>query len=185
MQADTQISLPVHTRLSGPEDASFLRALFASNCLHLHALGLPPAALGALIEQQYTCQQADYHRRFPFAHSLIALAGQVSVGQMVVNDDGATLHIVDLAVVPAVRGRGYGRAMVRQVQARACEARRQAVTLSVDPMNQQALRLYGALGFEITERLPIHWRMLWRPLSCAWHEDACADSASVLTTTKG
>jgi RimJ/RimL family protein N-acetyltransferase len=92
-------------------------------------------------------------------------------------------------VAPPARGRGHGRALVRQVQAQAREAGRQAVTLSVDPLNQQALRLYLALGFEPTDKQPLQWRMQWLPRPHlrprAAQEGAHADSLSIITTTKG
>ena len=164
MLADTQPPLLLHTRPGGAQDAPFLRALFDSHCAHLHALGLPPAALQALVDQQYAFRQADYGRRFPQARTLIALAGHEPIGALVLDDDDDTLHIVDLAVAPHSRGCGHGRTLVQQVQAQAREMGRQAVTLSVNPLNQPALRLYLALGFEATEQQPVQWRMLWRPL---------------------
>lgn len=187
MPAETKAPLSLRTRLSVPEDAPFLRALFASHCAHLHALGLPPAALQVLIDQQYACRQADYGHRFPRARTLVALAGQEPVGSIVVNDDDATLHIVDIVVAPFARGRGHGRALVWQVQTQARKSGRQAVTLSVDPMNQNALRLYLALGFEVTEKQPVQWQMLWRPHPRAAYpyRDAHADTLSVFATTKG
>lgn len=189
MPADTMAPLPLHTRPSGPQDAPLLRLLFASRCDHLRALGLPPDALQALIDQQYACREDDYTRRYPRARTLIALAGQEPVGALVVNDDEALLHIVDIVVAPSARGRGHGRALVRQVQEQASESGRQAVTLSVDPMNQQALRLYLALGFEPTDKQPLQWRMQWLPRPHlrprAAQEGAHADSLSIATTTKG
>ena len=187
MPTDTPTPLPLRTRLSGPQDAPFLRSLFDSHCEHLRALSLPPVALQALVDLQYTCRVADYERRFPRACTLVALAGDEPVGSLVFNEDDAALHIVDLVVAPVARGRGHGRALVRQVQAQAQkrDAGRQAVTLSVDPMNQPALRLYLALGFEPAEKQPVQWRMLWRPRPCAAQEDAHADSLSLTTTTKG
>lgn len=182
---DTESLTALRTRSSRPEDAAFLKALFAANCTHLYALGLPPAALDALISQQYACRQADYQRRFPLAPTLIALVDGVPAGQMLVHDDGTTLHIVDIAVARPWRGLGHGSALVRQVQAQAHAARRQAVTLSVDPMNHAALRLYLALGFETVETHPVQWRMTWRPGTSAADVETRADTQSLLTTTKG
>lgn len=185
MPADADILINLQTRPSLPEDAPFLHALFAANCTHLGALGLPPEALEALIDQQYAFRQADYHRRFPQARTLIALGDQAPVGQMVVNDDGTTLHLVDIAVAPSARGHGYGSALVQQVQTQARTALRQAVTLSVDPMNHVALRLYQALGFEAIETHPVQWRMVWRTAPCFGMQGACANTSSIFTTTKG
>lgn len=185
MPAEANALLSLHTRSSNPQDVPFLRSLFASRCDHLRALGLPPLALQALIDQQYACREADYLRRFPQAHTRIALVGDECVGSLVVHDDDTTLHIVDLVVAPAVRGRGHGRTLVQQVQSQARAAGRQAVTLSVDPMNQSALRLYLALGFQATDKQPVQWRMLWRPCPRDAREDARADILSLPTTTKG
>ena len=185
MPIETMAPLSLHTRLSGPQDAPLLRLLFASRCDHLRALGLPPDALQALIDQQYACREADYSRRYPRARTFVALAGREPVGSVVVNDDDALLHIVDIVVAPSARGRGHGRELVHQVQERASEAGRQAVTLSVGPMNQQALRLYLALGFEPTDKQPLQWRMQWLPCPRTAQEGAHADSLSISTTTKG
>lgn len=185
MPCDIDSEAPVRTRLSHPDDAAFLFALFAANCAHLHALGLPTAALDAMLAQQYAFRQADYRRRFPSAQTLIALADETPVAQMIVHDDGTALHIVDVAVVPPLHGRGYGAAMVRQVQAQAHRDRRQSVTLSVDPQNQRALRLYLALGFETVETHPVQWRMAWHPGMSSADRPASAGPLSIFPTTKG
>lgn len=185
MPFDTHSATPMQTRQRHPEDAAFLSALFAANCTHLHVLGLSAATLDTLVAQQYASQQVDYHRRFPSAKTVIALVDQTPVGQMMVHDDGTVLHIVDVAVAPSMCGRGYGGALVRQVQAQARRDRRQAVTLSVDPLNQRALRLYLALGFETVQTHPVQWRMAWHPGMSAVGEEACTDTLSILSTTKG
>lgn len=188
---DTATPGTVRTRLSGPQDGAFLRSLFASRCDHLHALGLPPAALQTLVDQQYACREADYARRYPQARTLIALAGQEPVAALVVHDDDARLHIVDLVVEPSARRRGHGRALVRQMQslARSHGAGRHAVTLSVDPLNQPALRLYIALGFQPVDQQPHQWQMRWRAENDlrprAAQEGAREDFLSTTTTTKG
>lgn len=184
-EAHPAAALSWRTRWSGPQDARFLRSLFDSHCDHLRALDLPQPALQALIDQQYACREADYLRRFPQARTLVALEGEERVGSVVLSGDDTTLHIVDLVVAPAARGRGHGRALVRQVQSQARATGRQAVTLSVDPLNHPALRLYLALGFQVTERQCVQWRMLWRPCPRDAQEDAHADTLSISTTTKG
>lgn len=185
MPCDIDSATPVRTRQSHPEDAAFLSALFAVNCTHLHALGLPAASLDAMVAQQYAFRQADYRRRFPSAKTLIAMVDEKPAGQMMVHDDGTALHIVDVAVAPCLRGRGYGAALVRQVQAQARSDHRQAVTLSVDPQNQRALRFYLALGFETVETHPVQCRMAWHPRTSAVDEAAYIGPLSIFPTTKG
>lgn len=185
MPADTDVAIRVQTRACRPDDAPFLRALFASHCTHFLALGLPQPALETLLDQQYAFQQADYSRRFPNARKLIALVDEAPVGHMTIEDDGAALHLVDIAVAPSARRCGYGCALVQQVQQQACATGRRVVTLSVDPKNQAALHLYQALGFETVETHPVQWRMAWYPHSRAVKQSACSDTLSILITTKG
>lgn len=150
-------------RPSSPEDQAFLRTLFSAGCTHLHALGLPQAAIALLIDQQYAMRAADYGRRFAQARILIAQMAGEPVGQITLHDNGQSLHIVDIAVAPAARQRGHGTALVRYAQVRARDLGRQAVNLSVDPSNQGALRLYQALGFQTVEAQPTRLSMAWRP----------------------
>jgi ribosomal protein S18 acetylase RimI-like enzyme len=52
-----------------------------------------------------------------------------------------------LAVIASARGQGIGRALLRQLCAQAAEAGYPALSLSVDPANTAAHRLYEAAGF--------------------------------------
>jgi ribosomal-protein-alanine N-acetyltransferase len=56
-------------------------------------------------------------------------------------------HITNLAVRPALRGRGLGRALVSQCLAKAKAMGCLRATLEVRPSNAAALALYQSLGF--------------------------------------
>lgn len=56
-------------------------------------------------------------------------------------------NVHDVAVVPAARGRGVGRALLEQVLADATAAGATAVSLEVREDNAPARKLYASLGF--------------------------------------
>jgi ribosomal protein S18 acetylase RimI-like enzyme len=52
-----------------------------------------------------------------------------------------------IAVVPSARGRGIGKALLEELLARARAAGHDAISLSVDRLNEGAIRLYEQYGF--------------------------------------
>jgi ribosomal protein S18 acetylase RimI-like enzyme len=67
-----------------------------------------------------------------------------------------------LGLVPAARGRGLGRPLVRFALGRAEAAAAEWVTLSADVRNDPALKLYRAHGFREYDRQHVY---LWPPES--------------------
>jgi ribosomal protein S18 acetylase RimI-like enzyme len=59
----------------------------------------------------------------------------------------ATAHLAQLAVNPALRGRGLGAALVRQTLEAAAAAGKSSLTLLVGEHNRSARRIYEGLGF--------------------------------------
>ena len=77
-----------------------------------------------------------------------------AAGCVVVNDTAMedAFEVVYLGVVPAFRGRGIGRAMLRRAAAAARAEGRSALTLAVDARNHYAVSLYEKAGFEVLQR---------------------------------
>ncbi|MCH8828553.1 MAG: GNAT family N-acetyltransferase [Planctomycetes bacterium] len=65
-------------------------------------------------------------------------------------------ELVYMGIVPAARGRGWGRLIVLDGLHEANAAGREAVLLAVDQRNQPALKLYGELGFRQTDVRSVH-----------------------------
>lgn len=80
---------------------------------------------------------------------LIARHGGVDVGCLLVNrhPDVGHAEIVYVALVPEVRGRGWGLALIRQAFALARATNSQRVVLAVDAANEPAIRHYLVAGF--------------------------------------
>ena len=74
---------------------------------------LDPAVREQLMRHQFQAQTATYAARFPKARfDIIELDGQ-PIGRIVVNRPGTQLHLVDHNIVPALRNKGLGTAIMR------------------------------------------------------------------------
>ena len=71
------------------------------------------------------------------------------VGMMYVLDEG---YIANVAVAPAARRQGVGRALIAALLKRAGELQLSFVTLEVRPSNAAAIALYEGFGFESVGR---------------------------------
>jgi ribosomal protein S18 acetylase RimI-like enzyme len=122
------------------------------------------AAFEQLMRVQFQAQIASYRARFPQARfDIVELAGQ-PVGRIVVHRPSTMIHIVDQAIVPRLRGRGIGTAMMRAIMTEA-DAAGLPVRLEVASANDPSLRLYQRLGFVPIETVPLYMRLEWRPLA--------------------
>lgn len=110
------------------------------------ALGWPEERRRALIDQQHAARETEYRRRFPSAEDQIILVGGVPAGRILVAQGADELRLVDIALVPTLRGHGIGARLIRNLQERA-RVRRLPLRLSVETSNARALRLYERLGF--------------------------------------
>jgi ribosomal protein S18 acetylase RimI-like enzyme len=93
-----------------------------------------------------------------FARAWIARLDGQAVGYVVVTlgysieYGGRDGFIDDLYLVPAARGQGIGRELLRFALARADELGIRTLHLEVETSNESALRLYRSAGFEETGR---------------------------------
>jgi ribosomal protein S18 acetylase RimI-like enzyme len=130
------------------QDEPFLRDLFRTvKGAQLAAGGLPPGMLELVLAQQYGAQTAGYAAQFPQAQSLLVLEDGAPVGRLLLDCTAARWHVIDIALAPAARKRGIGRAVMTAVIAAARGEGTRAVTLTVVAANEGARRFYGRLGF--------------------------------------
>lgn len=142
----TTLQSPV--RLEVTDDLDLVRRLHAAVCAETFgALGLPEAALSVLIRTQFDAQRAGYRARFPTSTDLIVWAGDQPVGRCWVDDDATRIRILDLAIVPDHRRRGFARLALESV-IQTAQRRGLPVALNVRAENAAALALYRSLGFE-------------------------------------
>lgn len=159
---DESASGSIGRRRAGEDDDAFCHALFGVSRPPGEDLALLGARLReTLMRQQYEGQQATYRARFPHACFEIVTMDGAPIGRLVIDRSGAVLTVVDIALLPAWRGRGIGTCLMRQVMDEA-KAARVAVHLSVRAGNGAARRLYERLGFEPRAGATLDVEMDWR-----------------------
>jgi ribosomal protein S18 acetylase RimI-like enzyme len=144
------------------DDRDFRYQLFCDSRQPEFALLLPPPVFQQVMTQQFHAQTVSYREQFPRARfDIVELAGR-PVGRIVVDRPGSMIHIVDQAVVPELRNRGIGTALMQALME---EARRAQlpVRLEVASSNDPSLRLYLRLGFVEVETVPLYMQLEWRP----------------------
>lgn len=85
--------------------------------------------------------------KVPCARSLLAVVGEKTVGYIIYWLLPSEIDIHNLAVHPAYRRRGIGRALLQAVIEEAKRRGSVGVTLEVRTSNEAAQRLYQSLGF--------------------------------------
>jgi ribosomal protein S18 acetylase RimI-like enzyme len=151
----------ISLRPEGPADGPFLLEVYASTRQEeLEAVGWPAAAREAFVRMQFNAQQQGYRAAFPGAEFAIIMSDGQPVGRVVVNRDESELRVVDIALLPAHRGRGLGTALMRELMREAARVQKR-VRLSVIK-GQRACQLYQRLGFEKTGEDSLRWQMEWR-----------------------
>jgi ribosomal protein S18 acetylase RimI-like enzyme len=143
-------------------DDALMRDVFASTrARELELLAVDDGARAALLEMQFAAQSNAYRAQFPAASVDVVLAGGEPAGRLYVNRGADAIHLVDIALLPAYRGRGLGtRLLTRLIE----EARGSSrpVTLSVERGNP-ARRLYERLGFRVSDAGEVYLSMRYEP----------------------
>lgn len=141
------LDLPgLRARRCGPDDWDFLLALYASTREpELAQTGWPAEQVRAFLATQFEHQQRHFETHFPGAHSLLLTRNDLPIGRLYWWESEDQSVLVDVMLVPALRGQGLGTALLTTLLDRA-DARGLPVELHVAAGNP-AHRLYRRLGF--------------------------------------
>ncbi len=152
----------VSLRPERAEDRDFRYRLFCDSRQPEFALLLPPDVYQQVMAHQFHAQTVSYQAEFPQARFDIIEGAGRPIGRIVVDRPGTMLHIVDQAIVPELRGRGIGTAIMRALMDEAA-AMGLPVRLKVASSNDPSMRLYLRLGFVPIETLPLYIELEWKP----------------------
>jgi ribosomal protein S18 acetylase RimI-like enzyme len=119
----------------------------------------------AFVEQQFTAQDAHYRRYYSGATFDVIEVDGMPAGRLYVHRTEGNIRIVDIALLPAFRGRGVGTEEIRALME---EAASSGSTLSIHVERTNPARsLYDRLGFLPTGEADIYQLMEWRPPGAA------------------
>jgi ribosomal protein S18 acetylase RimI-like enzyme len=154
---------PVLLRPEREEDQPFRYELFCNSRLpEWYQVELDPAVREQLMQHQFNAQTVSYRAQFPNARfDIIWLDGR-PIGRIIVDGPHRFLHIVDQAIVPELRSRGIGSAIMRYFMDRAAAAA-VPVELQVASTNDPSMQLYLRLGFVPVEENAMYINMRWQP----------------------
>ena len=114
------------------------------------------------LRQQFEAQDHHYRTYYHSTTFDVVWLDEQPVGRLYVARWDREIRIVDIALLPSVRGRGLGTALLRRLFAEA-DAAGATVTIHVERENP-ARRLYERLGFRLAEDKGVYL-FLARPTS--------------------
>jgi ribosomal protein S18 acetylase RimI-like enzyme len=117
----------------------------------------------AFVAQQFAAQTAHYAQHYTGMSADVILVDDVPAGRLLVARWAEEIRIVDISILPELRGRGAGSVLLRGLMDEATAARKR-LSIHVERENR-ALGLYERFGFRRVGEHGVHLRMEWDPLS--------------------
>jgi ribosomal protein S18 acetylase RimI-like enzyme len=140
---DNTLGLP---RLARSEEVGTLRQLVTdAYTLYIERMGKAP---GPMLD--------DYARRVADGQAWVLEIDHVIAGLIVLEDDGRSLLLDNVAVSPAAQGRGLGRRLIAFAEDEARRRGHVEVRLYTNVLMAENIVLYERLGFRKTELIREH-----------------------------
>ena len=150
-------------------DADFLYRVYASTRHEeLAPTGWSAEQQEAFLRQQFAAQDTHYRQHYPAARFDIVQAWGERVGRLYVERRADEIRVLDIALFPAFRRRGLGRALLEALVAEA-DAQGLRMSLHVE-RNNPALALYRQLGFVPVDEQGVYWAMQRLPAAPGGYE---------------
>ena len=151
--------MTVILRPESSSDEDFIRRLILETVAEeLGASAWPEPMRSHLLGVQYTARRQAHRRSFRESANCVIQAHGVDAGWAVVNTMPHEIRLVEIMVLPEMRGNGIGTATIRQILSVAANAGK-PVRLNVNVTNHGAIRLYERLGFRKTEWNDVQYLM--------------------------
>ncbi len=144
------------------EDEQFLFAVYTSTRAdELARVDWNAAQKEAFLQMQFRMQTNYYNEHFSDAIFQIVLLDEQPIGRLYVHRKVDEIRVIDIALLPEVRGRGIGSELLNQILDEA-QTSNLPVSIHVERMNP-AMRLYERLGFCFLAEHGIYHLMEWTP----------------------
>ena len=145
-----------------PDDLNFLFQVYASTRLEeLAPLQWSREQLTGFLTMQFNAQHTDYTRNYPDAAFDIVLVDDHPAGRLYVHRRPASIHVIDIALLPAFRSQGIGSHFLKELIAEGRE-KKLPVGIYVEYMNP-AQHLYTRLGFKKISDAGVYFYMECSP----------------------
>ena len=145
-----------------PGDIPFLLEVYASTrAAELSLTDWSDEQKSAFCRSQFEAQDTHYRKHYPTAEYHIVEVGGVRAGRMYVDRWFREIRIMDIALLPAHRGKGTGNRLLLRLVEEATLSQR-CLSIHVERYNP-ALRLYERLGFALKEDKGVYLLMEWNP----------------------
>jgi ribosomal protein S18 acetylase RimI-like enzyme len=145
-----------------PGDEAFLREVYASTRQEeLDLTNWSHEQRQVFLDSQFKAMRSGYASQFPEGEFSLILLGEQPIGRMVVDRGEAELRLVDIALLPAYRGRGIGTFYLKSLASEAALAQK-PLRLHVFK-GSRPWRLYERLGFMKIEEDGPYEQLEWRP----------------------
>jgi GNAT superfamily N-acetyltransferase len=149
-------------RPARPEDREHLLAVYASTRAdELAPVPWTEEQKSAFVKMQFDAQDAHYREHYEGATYEVIEVDGVPAGRLYLHRKPKEIRLVDIALLPAFRGKGIGTRLLAEIIAEA-KGRGVPVTIHVEMFNP-ARRLYERLGFTPVEEHGVHVLMERRP----------------------
>lgn len=160
--ANNHLPSGLSIRPARTSDKVFLENLYRATREDLRMLDADDDFIESLIEMQFRAQREGYGEQHPDAMYFIIESHGESVGRLTLAMGGSEVRIVDIAFIPAARGKGLGKGVLQALQLTAQKIPA-PLSLAVLRTNVAAIQLYVNLGFQAEQQTDTHLLMVWHP----------------------
>jgi len=146
----------------GEADLPFLARLYASTRMEELAVTVwSDAQKISFLQSQFDAQHAHYQKHYTGSEFFVVEQAGAAIGRLYLARWTSEHRIVDIALLPEHRGRGWGTALLFDLLDEAVAAGK-AVTIHVEKFNP-AMSLYRRLGFVAAGEEGAYDLMRWQP----------------------
>jgi len=143
-------------------DLPFLARLYASTRMEeLAVTDWSDTQKASFLRSQFDAQHSHYQKHYQGSDFFVVERARIAIGRLYLARWRSEHRIVDIALLPAHRGRGLGNALLSDLLDEAARAGK-AVTIHVEKFNP-AMSLYRRLGFVAAGEEGAYDLMRWVP----------------------
>lgn len=147
------------------DEAFLLRVYAGTREQELAPVPWSAAQKAAFVAQQFAAQSAHYAQHYAGMSADVVLIDGVPAGRLLVARWAEEIRIVDISLLPELRGGGAGSVLLRELMDEAAAAGKR-LSIHVERANP-ALGLYERLGFRPVGEHGVYLRMEWDPAARA------------------